>query len=446
MFDNKTFDTDDILSVTEFIYNNISSLRGTIEKQNELKRIYIEEPEITENILKIIYVNTVQFNLTPVNILKFNKNKKYNETEYNKYEHIYDLLNDLDSREITGYKALKSASVFIKEYEEYTDIIFMILKKNLEIRLNVKSINTILNNIIPEFKVVLAKKYDQKYLDKHNDSDWYLTRKYDGVRIIADINLIKKTIRYYTRVGKEDIKLDFLTKTLDFNLLKLRNTPNNFILDGEVIHMSNNTEDFKETMKLIKNPERNQKNLEYIIFDFLKPNEFYSGKGNIILSERFKNLYNYFGEYNGKFIPIQHKLYNPENLITMNNLVEKESWEGLMLRRDYIYEGKRTNDLQKIKKFEDEEFKVIDVLMSEIRFINKETLKEEKMNVLGSVIINFNDVRVGSGFSEEQRIYYYEHPEEIINKIITVQYFEKTPDNKLRFPVLKYIHGEKRNY
>ena len=56
-----------------------------------------------------------------------------------------------------------------------------------------------------------------------------------------------------------------------------------------------------------------------------------------------------------------------------------------------------------------------------------------------------NIVSVGSGLSKEQRLRWYEHPEEIIGEIVTIQYFEETKDSKtetfsLRFPVLKHVY------
>ena len=57
-------------------------------------------------------------------------------------------------------------------------------------------------------------------------------------------------------------------------------------------------------------------------------------------------------------------------------------------------------------------------------------------------------VAVGSGFTQEQRIKYYNNPEDIIGKTITVQYFEETKNQEggisLRFPTVKIVHGEKR--
>ena len=61
-----------------------------------------------------------------------------------------------------------------------------------------------------------------------------------------------------------------------------------------------------------------------------------------------------------------------------------------------------------------------------------------------------NLVKVGSGLSKEQRIGWYSRPDEIIGKLITVQYFEESKDSKtgeysLRFPVLKYVYEDGRS-
>jgi len=58
-------------------------------------------------------------------------------------------------------------------------------------------------------------------------------------------------------------------------------------------------------------------------------------------------------------------------------------------------------------------------------------------------------VAVGSGFSKEEREYYYANPNELLGKIVTVQYFEETENQmgglSLRFPVIKHIYEGARD-
>ena len=55
--------------------------------------------------------------------------------------------------------------------------------------------------------------------------------------------------------------------------------------------------------------------------------------------------------------------------------------------------------------------------------------------------------KVGSGFSKEDREYYWNHKNEILNKIIEISYFEISNNQNgtygLRFPVFKHIRLDK---
>jgi len=127
----------------------------------------------------------------------------------------------------------------------------------------------------------------------------------------------------------------------------------------------------------------------------------------------------------------------------------KKGWEGLMLRKNNVYQGKRSNDILKIKTFHDSEYKVINTFTGPIRYINEGLEVEEEMLSGVSIKHKGNIVRVGSGFTIDQRKYLFKNPQDILGKTITVQYFEesKNQDGKysLRFPVIKVIHGNERN-
>jgi ribonuclease I len=74
--------------------------------------------------------------------------------------------------------------------------------------------------------------------------------------------------------------------------------------------------------------------------------------------------------------------------------------------------------------------------------------KSETIKMLAQVWIEHKGhrVKVGSGWSQEQRLQYMDGS--IVGKIITVQYFEETYNDKggisLRFPTVKIVHGDKR--
>lgn len=57
--------------------------------------------------------------------------------------------------------------------------------------------------------------------------------------------------------------------------------------------------------------------------------------------------------------------------------------------------------------------------------------------------------KVGSGFSKEEREYYWNHKDQILNKIIEIGYFEISQNQNgtygLRFPTFKYVRSDKEN-
>jgi DNA ligase-1 len=122
------------------------------------------------------------------------------------------------------------------------------------------------------------------------------------------------------------------------------------------------------------------------------------------------------------------------------------NWEGFMLRKDVGYEGKRSKNLLKVKTFHDAEYTVIDADFSPMAVVRNGKEKQETM--LAQVYIEHKGhiVKVGSGFSQEQRIKYMSS--DIIGKTITVQYFEETNNDKggisLRFPTVKHIYENGR--
>ena len=125
---------------------------------------------------------------------------------------------------------------------------------------------------------------------------------------------------------------------------------------------------------------------------------------------------------------------------------KQEGWEGIVLRKDVGYEGKRTKNLLKVKSFHDAEYEVLDFDIDEhevVRFGRQDTIP-----MLAQVYIMHkgHKVKVGSGFTQEQRLQYTDGS--IVGKIICVQYFSETTNDKggisLRFPTVKVIHGDKR--
>ena len=145
----------------------------------------------------------------------------------------------------------------------------------------------------------------------------------------------------------------------------------------------------------------------------------------------------------------QIKLTTEEQFTEMVKEAEDAGFEGIMVRKNTGYEGKRSNNLLKVKKFHDAEYTVLETTSGIIRWT--EDGKQVERECLSNITIEHKGCRVnvGSGFSKEQREMYHANPELIIGKTVTIQFFEETKNQNggysLRFPVLKHVYTNGRD-
>ena len=357
--------------------------------------------------------------------------------KYNLYNDLFNLLDDLSNRVITGHDSIAAVNGFITANPKYKDLIFSIIDRNLEIRASDSVINKVIPNLIPTFDVALATKYEPKFCDFESE-EWIASRKLDGVRC-----LIRKEGNKVTAYSRQGNEFTTLQKVID----DVSMMPNNFVLDGEICLMDeNDNEDFQGIMKQIKRKDHTIKNPKYIIFDYLTLEDFDTKESNTKLSDRLIRLP--LHQYDTLSILEQIKINNEQQLSEMIADADANGYEGVMLRKDVGYEGKRSKNLLKCKKFFDAEYKVLDIEFDSHRVIREG--KEVVIPMLANVWIEHKGYRVavGSGWNQEQRIRYQANPEQLLGKTITVQYFEETLNqdgcHSLRFPVVKHVYEGER--
>lgn len=366
------------------------------------------------------------------------------------FNNLFDLLDALNGRAITGHAAIKQVNSFVEANKEYEDVIWAVIDRNLKTRSTVSMINKIIPGLIPTFDVALAEAYNEKTKKKVNWNDiWFASRKLDGVRCICIIDG-NSNAKFYSRAGKEFTTLQNIADVIKDSGVK------NVVLDGEVCILDKKgDEDFQGIIKEIKRKDHTIEMPRLIAFDILTIENFESGTSRNILSKRYEALDAFMDIYInsfGNFISMVHQdiIEDDKQLEEEIARANKYGWEGLMLRKNDVYKGKRSSDILKVKSFIDAEYVVIGVENSINRVIVEGKEVEEEM--LKNVIIEHKGckVQVGSGFSQEQRRKYFENPEEIIGKTITVQYFEETENQdggySLRFPVIKAIYETNRDF
>jgi DNA ligase-1 len=355
---------------------------------------------------------------------------------------LFKLLDKLNSREITGHDAIREVNRFTK-FSVHAHLIYKIIDKDLDIRIGAKGINKGVPGLIPTFSVVLAKEFEE---EKCIWSDgWYASRKLDGVRCLARVDTEGKCT-LFSRTGKEFTTLNKVKEAIEATGII------NVTFDGEICLVDDNgNEDFQGVMKQLRRKDHQIANPAYMIFDMLSNKEFDNTKGDEILEKRFHTLRSWCngGLINNNILRCtqQYRITGNNHLQEWIKMASDSKWEGVMLRKNVGYEGKRTKNLVKVKKFFDAEYKVVGFDID-----NHEVVRDGKsvtMPMLAQVYIEHkgHKVKVGSGFTQEQRLQYMDGS--IVGKLITVQYFEETHNEKggisLRFPTVKHIYDGKRD-
>ena len=358
------------------------------------------------------------------------------------HEDIFSLLDDLRTRTITGHEAVGAVNAFVKENHEHEDLIHSILDKDLKTRTAEKVINKAVPGLIPVFEVALSEKFEEKIVDFSKDV-WYASRKLDGVRCLV-VSDEKGKVTCFSRQGKIFETLGVVEKAVEDLGIK------SAVIDCEVCLMNEDSDDFQGIMKLIRKKDFTIPNPVCKVFDFLTLDEFSSGSSKRILSDRLE-------EMSGR-IPKNHKILQrlPQVVVKDRDHYEAmmedaaaNNWEGLILRKDAPYKGKRSKDLLKCKNFHDAEYVVKAVEMGPFRYVCDGQEKEEEMLSCVTIEHKGHEVRVGSGWSIEQRKMFHKDPESILGKTISVQYFEETENQEggisLRVPTVKVVNGDERD-
>ena len=350
---------------------------------------------------------------------------------------LFELLDILTSRKSTGHEAIGLINSFAEF--QFDPWIYKIIDKDLGIRVGDSIINKAIPGLIPTFKVALAKEYEGKC---DWSEGWYASRKLDGVRCLAVVDF-EGRCTLYSRMGKEFTTLNKVKSSIEDTGIT------NTVFDGEICLLDENgNEDFQSVMKELKRKNHQIKNPVFMLFDMIQKNDFDNNKSTEILSDRLAKLKAFTYTSNEKILRklMQHKITDDNHFERWNKLSSDNNWEGFMLRKDTSYEGKRSKNLLKVKEFFDAEYVVVDFDIDDHEVVREG--RSETIKMLAQVWIEHKGhrVKVGSGFTQEQRLQYMGGS--IVGKIITVQYFEETKNDKggisLRFPTMKHVHGDKR--
>ena len=306
--------------------------------------------------------------------------------------------------------------------------------KDLSIGVDSKTINSVIPNLIPQFSCMLAQKYFEKP-EKLSGKTFAITTKLDGFRLIA-IKDKFGNIKFYSRVGQ------LVEGLVEIEAELKDNFPNDVALDGELT-ISNyfdmpSKDAYKAASKIIRlKGDTPKTGLTYRVFDMMTAEEFISQSCPAVYDARRALLDSYAGRASHiEVLPVLYRGTDTSKITEFLDKITSEGGEGCMLNIcDAEYHWTRSWDIMKVKKFDSLDLEVVDIEEGSGRLAG----------TLGAIHVRYKDdniVKVGSGFSDEERKLYFNNPALILHKIVEIKFFEestsKDPSGKtlysLRFP------------
>lgn len=282
------------------------------------------------------------------------------------------------------------------------------------------------------FQPMLAAKYfglPQKKRDELFKDKVYIQPKLDGIRCIVTKDGM------FSRHGKEILSAPHIRRSLEPIFEKYPD----LIFDGELYNHDLNA-DFNKIISLARKtrptPEdlkESEQFIQYWIYDLPScPGTFWERNWELA------SVWIPFSkELNRYCVCVEtHLVTSDEEVQHRLEYYLDHGYEGAIVRLNKLYENKRTNSLLKVKKFEDEEFRIVDI-------------EEGRGNLAGKagrIIVDVDGKRVSAGlkFSHDDAAEIWNKRESYIGKMATIKYFNRTPDGSLRFP--KCIQIDRESY
>ncbi|MFA5207068.1 MAG: hypothetical protein WC428_00060 [Candidatus Paceibacterota bacterium] len=247
--------------------------------------------------------------------------------------------------------------------------------------------------------------------------------KLDGHRCTSQYN--NGTITMWSRTRKPIMTIPHIINALENCSLADR-------FDGE-LYNHEYKENFEDLTSLITpdEPQEGYENIQYHVYDLALP--------NLINYERYLILENMRPEFENTPIHIvETRIVNSkEELMQAYEDFMEMGYEGAIVRNfDGKYVNKRSYDLQKVKVFDDDEFRIVDIkvgnkgiMAGKAVFVCERTRDDQQL----PEGVTF-DVKL-KGKMDDLKLY-ADDKSKVVGKIVTVQYQGYTRKNKKpRFPV-----------
>lgn len=398
----------------------IKELRST-PSRNEKESILLanKDNETLKKVFYLAYDPSINFYIKNIPYEDNWKHGEYFEYDENEeFEILFDVLETIYSRELTGNKAISFlTSVLSERSTEMQELICNIVKKDLDCGVQTTTINKIWKNLITEPPYLSYTLFSEKLI-KNFKLPCYSQIKLDG--LYADVFVMKDSVSYRSRSG---IGCKFkLPDSIEEKLINLSQcSDSEFVLHCEALVRKGKSFTEFEERKIgngyLNSDDSDPDKVVIVIWDVVGTDDYDNRKSIEDYTERF-NLVEKIVEYvDTPHIQMVESRFCNTTQEVIDHFVEARSkgMEGTVVKSPKLkWKDGKVKDGLKLKN----EF------MVEMKIVGFQE-HSKKAGQIGAIFVESEDgvvkCKVGSGLTDTQRKKFFLTQDEMIGKIVTVK-------------------------
>lgn len=370
----------------------------------------IKNGDLLKKILQYTYDTvTYTYGISDTSVMNFTKDLQI----FPKYSNLFELLDDLNTRKITGDVARASARKFFDDNHDNTRGLFLIriLSRDLKMYLGLKSILKVYPDIIQKTKYCRCSVLNEKNARKIK-YPCYVQLKCDGTYREAHVKDGEVTFR--TRSG-EPYDNPIMAKIM-------KDYPNGYYLGEFTVGKADEPDENRAKCNgMINSNNPCFVNIHFTMWDYLSDEE-YTGKVKTPYYERFKDLTKIVQEhepYTELIHVVQnYEAHNLDEILQITSTFMKHGLEGSVVKdKDMIFKDGTSNQQWKVKLKVDADVR--------ITAFEKGTIGTKYENQNKVLIFETDDGKIKgktSGLTDKEVKDVTANPDKYLGKIISVQF------------------------
>ena len=322
--------------------------------------------------------------------------------------------------------------------EEVQEFAKQIITKKFRLGCDKKVVNSVIPRLIPSWDVQQAFPMSDANMPKKNE--WFaLSQKLNG-----------NNAGYYK--GKLISRQGKAFSGLDHIIEDIKKIPDydSYFFNGELIRKNidnlSDNDNFQLGTGIINSDGSDKSCIQFEIYEMIPVEEFEKGESKYKYKDRKQKylipLADAISEKeldSLKVVPFVYEGTDISVIEPLLNEANEKGWEGLMLNKNTVWKNKRNNGILKVKSFKHADILCTDIVEGDGKY--KGTLGLIKCDYKGY------ELGVGSGFTDSQRNFFWNNPNEIVGKIVQIKYKGETQNKNggisVQFPIFEVVRTDK---